>query len=99
MPRAKVSRDLGPLPPRTALNGSHDRSDGLLQLLRSFAIKNQREQSRVFYSVREVAQRFRVPVSTVAKIYRDMEHEGLLSRVRGSKTILQGLRYDRRLSV
>jgi hypothetical protein len=32
----------------------------------------------------------------VAKIYRDLEQEGLLSRIRGSRTILNGLRYRRR---
>ncbi len=62
-------------------------------------MKNQREQPRIFYSLREVAKRFRVPVSTVAKIYRDMEQDGLLSRVRGSRTVLNGLRNNRRLSV
>lgn len=99
MPRTKVSRDLAPLPrcapPRTAFQKTAD----LLRIIRSLAIKNQRNQSRVFYSVREVAKKFRVPVSTVAKIYRDMEHDGLLSRVRGSKTILNGLQHHRRLSV
>jgi len=62
-------------------------------------MKNQREQPRVFYSLREVAKRFRVPVSTVAKIYHDLEEEGLLSRVRSSKTILNGLRHNRNLSI
>jgi DNA-binding transcriptional regulator YhcF (GntR family) len=76
-----------------------DKADGLRQALRSVAIKNQREQPRVFYSLREVAKRFRVPVSTVAKIYHDMVQDGLLSRVRGSRTVLNGLRNNRRLSV
>jgi hypothetical protein len=62
-------------------------------------MKNQREQPRVFYSLREVAKRFRVPVSAVAKIYHDLEREGLLSRVRSSKTILNGLRHNRNLSI
>ncbi len=96
VPRTKVSRDLGPLPHGLALSSAHSKTEGLLQVLRSLALKNQREQPRVFYSLREVAKRFRMPVSTVAKIYRDMEHEGLLSRVRGSKTVLNGLRYNRR---
>src|SRR5437870_8195109 len=96
MRRTRVSRDLGPLPRRSALTLAHHGSNSLLQILRSLAIKNQREQSRVFYSLREVAKQFRVPVSTVATIYRDLEREGLLSRVRGSKTILNGLRYSRR---
>jgi hypothetical protein len=62
-------------------------------------MKNQREQPRVFYSLREVAQQFKVPISTVAKVYSEMEQEGVLSRVRGSKTILNGLRPKRKLSV
>jgi len=99
MARTKISRDLGPLPRSAPLRSAHRRTDSLLQILRSLAIKNQREQPRVFYSLREVAKQFRVPVSSVAKIYRDLEHEGLLSRVRGSKTLLQGRRYDRRLSI
>lgn len=99
MPRTKVSRDLSPLPLRPAPTTAHQKTDGLLQVIRSLAKKNQRNQSRVFYSVREIAKRFKVPVSTVAKVYRDMEQDGLLSRVRGSKTILNGLRHHRRLSV
>jgi len=75
------------------------KTDGLLRIIRSLALKKQRNQSRVFYSVREIAKQFRVPVSTVAKIYRDMEQDGLLSRVRGSKTILNGLHHHRRLNV
>lgn len=96
MPRTKVSRDLGPLRGGAALKNAYGRSSSLPQALRSLALKNQRERPRVFYSLREVAKQFKVSVSTVAKIYRDMEHEGLLSRVRGSKTILNGLRYNRR---
>ncbi len=40
-----------------------------------------------------------MPVSTVAKTYHDLEREGLLTRMRGSKTVLNGLRHNRRLSV
>jgi hypothetical protein len=99
MSQIRISRDLGPLPRGSALKATHNKTDELRQALRTLAIKNQREQSRVFYSLREVARQFRVPVSTVAKIYRDMEEEGLLSRVRGSKTVLNGLRTNRRLSI
>ena len=93
MSRKRVSRDLGPLP-RPSRG-----SDSVPKILRSLALKNQREQARVFYSLREVAQRFRMPVSSVSKIYRELEREGLLSRVRGSKTILNGRRYNRRLRI
>ena len=87
------------MPRVSNLKDTEHKIQNLRQLLRSLAIKNQREQPRVFYSLREVATRFKVPISTVAKIYREMEWEGLLSRVRGSKTVLNGLRKSRRLSV
>jgi hypothetical protein len=99
MPRTRISRDLGPLPRGSVLGGVHGKTDTLLQILRPLALKNQRERPRVFYSLREVAKQFRVPISTVAKTYHDLEREGLLTRVRGSKTILNGRRYNRRLSI
>ena len=94
----RISRDLGPLPARAVLSEANHTTIGLLQILRSLAIKNQREHSRIFYSLREVAGKFRFPVSTVSDTYQVLEEEGLLSRVRGSKTILNGLRYRRRRS-
>jgi hypothetical protein len=99
MPQSRISPDLGPLPRAVVLKDAQPRTENLRQLLRSLAIKNQREQPRVFYSLREVANQLKVPVSIVAKIYREMEQEGLLTRVRGSKTVLNGLRNSRRLSV
>jgi hypothetical protein len=99
MSKARISRDLGPLPRGSPLTAAHNKTASLLQVLRSLAVKNQREQPRVFYSLREVARGFKVPVSTVAKAYHEMEEEGLLSRVRSSKTVLNGLRNSRRLSV
>lgn len=81
------------------LQSIQDKTGSLLQILRSLALNNQREQPRVFYSLREVAKKFKVPVSTVAKAYHDLEQEGLLSRVRGSKTILNGLRHKRKLTI
>jgi hypothetical protein len=100
MSQIRISRDLEPLPRGSASTVVRRNVHySLLQTLRSLAVKNQREQPRVFYSLREVAKRFRVPVSTVAKIYQDLDREGLLSRVRGSKTILNGLRHNRQLSL
>lgn len=99
MPRSRISPDLGRLPHVPVLKDPAQKIENLRQLLRSLAIKNQREQPRIFYSLREVAIRFKIPVSSVAKIYREMEQEGILSRVRGSKTVLNGLRHSRRLTV
>lgn len=70
-----------------------------MELLRDVAAKNQLEQPRAFYSIRQVATHFHVPFSIVSRVYRRLEQEGLVSRVRGSRTILQGLHFDRQLSV
>jgi hypothetical protein len=99
MARKKVSRALAPLPSRRALDKAHHKTEALTAILRGVAVKNQREQPLAFHSVREVATHFRVPVSTVSRAYRVLEQEGLLSRVRGSKTVLQGLHFDRQLTV
>ena len=99
MARKKVTRALAPLPSRRALEKAHHKTETLIHILRDVAVKNQQEQPRAFHSVRDVATHFRVPVSTVSRAYRHLEQEGLLTRVRGSKTLLQGLHFDRRLSV
>ena len=95
MVRKKVPRTLARLPHSSVLHAKDHKSDRLLEILRGVAVKNQNDQPQPFYSVREIGARFRVPISTVSGIYRRLEEEGLLNRVRGSKTILQGLHYDR----
>jgi DNA-binding LacI/PurR family transcriptional regulator len=99
MARKKVPRTLTALPSRRAVEQADHRTEALIETLRGIAVKNQREQPRAFYAVRDVAMHFRVPTSTVSRAYRRLEQEGLLSRVRGSRTILQGLHFDRQLSV
>src|SRR3954452_6402273 len=99
MARKKVTRALAPLPSRRALEKAHHKTEALIDILRDVAVKNQQAQPRAFHSVRDVAAHFRVPVSTVSRAYQHLEQEGLLTRVRGSKTLLQGLQFDRRLSV
>jgi DNA-binding LacI/PurR family transcriptional regulator len=99
MARKKVSRALAPLPSRRALDKAHHKTETLTAILRDVAVKNQQEQPRAFHSVRAVSAHFKVPVSTVSRAYRTLEQEGLLSRVRGSKTVLQGLNFDRQLKV
>lgn len=54
---------------------------------------------RFFYALREVADRFDVSLSLVAAVYRQLESEGLLTRRRGSRTLLQGRGAERQLSV
>lgn len=99
MARKTVPRSLAPLPVRRAVERAHHKTEALTEVLRDVAAKNQLDQPRAFYSIRQVAAHFQVPFSTVSKVYRRLEQEGLLSRVRGSKTVLQGLHFDRQLSV
>jgi hypothetical protein len=99
MARKKVPRTLATLPGKRVLERAHHKTQALIEILREAAVKNQREQPQAFYSIREVAAHFRAPCSTVSRAYKRLEQEGLLSRVRGSKTVLQGLHFDRQLSV
>src|SRR3954462_9051623 len=99
MARKKVTRALAPLPSRRALEKAHHKTETLTDILRDVAVKNQQEQPRAFHSVRAVAAHFRVPVSTVQGAYRHLEQGRLLSRGRGPKTLLQGLKFDRQLKV
>jgi hypothetical protein len=99
MARKRVTRVLAALPSRRALEKAHHKTEALTAILRDVALKNQQAQPRAFHSVRDVAAHFRVPVSTVSRAYGHLEQEGLLTRVRGSKTLLQGLQFDRRLTV
>src|SRR5688572_26900057 len=99
MARKKVTRALAPLPSPRHLEKAHHKTETLTAILRDVAVKNQQEQPRAFHSVRAVAAHFKVPVSTVSRAYRQLELEGLISRVRGSKTVLQGLNFDRQLKV
>lgn len=71
----------------------------LLEVVRGVAINNQRTEAHVFYPVREVAQHFHVPISMVGRLYEQLEEEGILVSVRGSKTLLQGLSSGRHFSV
>jgi hypothetical protein len=57
MARKKVPRTLAPLPHKRALDQADHKTERLIEILRAVAVKNQREQPRAFYSVREVATR------------------------------------------
>ena len=99
MARKKAVRGLPPLPARLAFKATEHKGAWLLETLRGIAIANQQEEPQVFYTIREVAQHFAVPVSTVSRVYNQLEDEGILVAVRGSKTLLQGLNWGRHLSV
>jgi hypothetical protein len=97
--RKKVVRRLPPLPKLRAFDVKEHKTELLLETLRLIATGAQEERARAFYSMREVASRFRAPISTVADVYQRLEREGIVRMVRGSQTTLRGLKYDRKLSV
>jgi DNA-binding transcriptional regulator YhcF (GntR family) len=99
MARKKVPRTLPALPSKRAVQRAPHKSQASTEVLRKVAVKNQQDQPRAFYSLREVETHFQVSYSNVSRVYRQLEEEGLLSRVRGSKTILQALHFDRQLRV
>jgi hypothetical protein len=99
MARKKIVRRMPPLPKGPRLGAKDHKAERLLEILRGIAVTNQRNESQPFYPLREVASRYQVPVSTVARVYGQLEDEGILSSIRGSKTILQGLSSARHLSV
>jgi DNA-binding LacI/PurR family transcriptional regulator len=96
MARKKVPRTLTALPAKRLLQQAHHKAERLTEILRASAAKNQSAQPRAFYSMRDISAHFEVPFATVSRVYHRLEEEGLLTRVRGSKTMLQGLQFDRR---
>lgn len=99
MARKKLAHRAPTLPGKAVLKGAVNKPARLLEVLRNVALENQRKEPQVFYPIRDVARHFRVPLSTVARVYDQLEQEGILVSVRGSKTLLQGLSSGRHLSV
>jgi hypothetical protein len=71
----------------------------LHELVRRFAVSEQRGQARIFHSIRAAAQHFGVPNSTIARIYRRLSEDGILRTVRGAGTVLEGAGAVRTLHV
>jgi hypothetical protein len=99
MARKKVPRTLVPLPSKRLLDQADHKAERLIEVLRAVAVNNQRDQPHTFHSMREIVAHFKVPFATVSRTYGRLEKEGLLTRVRGARTVLQGLHLDRHLEV
>ncbi len=99
MARKKAARRLPSLRTCPSLQARDHKGARLVEILRKLAINNQRAEPQLFYPIRDVAGRFRVPASTVARVYSQLEDEGILASVRGSKTVLQGLSSGRHFNV
>ena len=99
MARKKLVRGLPPLALKLKISPAEHKEARLLDLLRRMALRNQSEKTRTFYSMRDIARHFAVPLSMVARVYRELERDGILVGVRGSKTLLQGRTSGRSLSI
>lgn len=99
MSRKRLVRGVSPLPARLGLTSKKHKAGQLLEILRGLALAQQRQQPRIFYPIREVARHFNVASSMVGRIYGELEAEGILVSIRGSKTLLQGLSSGRHFSV
>lgn len=71
----------------------------LLHEMRRAAKKLRKPSPVSFYSMREVADFFSLPLRTVAIVYEQLEREGLLNRLRGSQTMLAGKKAAPRTTV
>jgi hypothetical protein len=62
----------------------------MTDVLRSAAKKLKSASSQSFYSMREVAVFFHAPLGTISLVYKALEREGILNRIRSSRTMLVG---------
>jgi DNA-binding MarR family transcriptional regulator len=99
MARKKIRRRLRPLRGKLKLSRVNVKTEQLSDILRKAARKQQTKKPQVFYALREVADRFDVSLSMVAAVYRQLEGEGLLTRLRGSRTLLKGVDAGRQVAV
>ena len=94
MSRVIVHRSLPPL--KKALGKFSGFPEGLSRQqvmtdsLRGVARKLRSANSQPFYSMREVAGFFGAPLGTISLVYRALEREGIINRIRSSRTILVG---------
>ncbi len=75
------------------------KSEHVLDALRQLGDRCRGDKPLPFYPVREVAECFGVPVSLVARVYRQLEAEGLLLRIRSVGTMLQPKRRQPRQAI
>ena len=96
MSRKAIVRNLPALralfPDFKGFGGEENKRHCLEQLLRR-VVPDLRSKSRVpFYSMREVADFFDVSLKSVAVAYKRLSDDGYVTIVRGSQTVLEGIR-------
>ncbi len=97
--RRRVPTRVPVLPRRLVLKNGETPAEALFRLLRETARSGRMAQDQTFYSLREIATRFRLPLSLVYRAFIRLEKEGLLAKIRGSRTVLPGKEFDRHLYI
>ncbi len=94
MPRKQNTIKLPPLrevfPSFTKFEAGENHQRIITNLIRECCTGLQQNEALIFYTVREIASFFNVSLRTVALSYATLDREGILSRVRGSRTMLTG---------
>ena len=94
MPHAYIVRRIPPIKSAFAAFAyspeSGSRQSTAQTALRRVGRRLQRTDPQPFYSMREVAAFFSLPLRSVALIYEALENEGLLIRIRATQTKLAG---------
>jgi hypothetical protein len=94
MSRVIVHRTLLPLKkvlgPTFRFPSGKSRQHVMTEGLREAAKKLMSENSQPFYSMREVADYFQAPLGTISLVYKALENEGIINRIRSSRTVLVG---------
>ncbi len=66
------------------------RQQVMTEALRKAAKKLMSENSQPFYSMREVADYFKAPLGAISLVYKALENDGIINRIRSSRTVLVG---------
>ena len=94
MARVTVHRSLPPLkkvlPHFSGFPMGKSHQHVMIDELRAAAKKLKSINSQPFYSMREASGFFNAPLGTVSLVYQALEREGLLNRIRSSRTVLVG---------
>lgn len=93
MPRIRPASDLPPLerllPDFAGLQSAPTRSSALVRQLRQLALRLRCAHPRRFFSTRDVARFFGVDPELARRAFAELQREGILTRLRGSMTLLQ----------
>jgi DNA-binding transcriptional regulator YhcF (GntR family) len=103
MPRYPTKSALPPLvellPEFVALDARSPKLKQVAEWLRTVIASHRTTKNLPFYSTRDLAKFFKVSQNTAALAVKILESEGLLRRVRGSQTLLQGTKVITRTKI